>query len=682
MRLRECLALCATLALLACPGEPLQTCEAEGNCPPPEDSSPPMMYVAPAFGLGFDCVAIGCNTTREVLIENRGGGVLSLFSAQLTAGTSPDFALLADAALPIDLGAGQATTLSVVYRPLDAEKDYGLLRLISAAQPPENAVAGQVELPLQVRQNGDPVLGLLRDGDEPDSLVDLAEEDYLLNFGYVTGGTVGTLDLIVANQTSGNAILELIEVAPGAAFEPAFYISPLEPEQQLINPGEHTRVRLQLLPGTTPADLRLYTAELLVRTSDPVYGEVPVRLFGTAMNVPVLEVMPASIELGSTRFQTPKSAQMVIRNGGGVDLVVVPQLVGGGNVGFALAGDGLTMEPIGPFSQASLEVTLDASTGGAVSGLVRLESNDPLRPQRNVALSGFVEAPLLAVSPDPVAFGTLVQGWSAETVVATVSNVGHGALDISDLRFEVGSSSQFSMIGQPGVPAQLLPNDPPLEVQLSYTAFTLGPAQGLLVLDSNSIDYARTEVELTATGVTCEQGCTLPHATPDCFSGACEVGSCESGWHDADIDGKNGCECREESPEIGTFCSGAHDVGTVNDRSTTRSGNLHNADDVDTYFFYAVDHSNACWPWDNDGEIQVNFTSAPAGVEFCVSMIDHQDSGDGCGMGSEQCGLRTWTFDNTSCGGDDDRDVTVRVRVTPGETPGCAEYTVRFKSSM
>jgi hypothetical protein len=46
------------------------------------------------------------------------------------------------------------------------------------------------------------------------------------------------------------------------------------------------------------------------------------------------------------------------------------------------------------------------------------------------------------------------------------------------------------------------------------------------------------------------------------------------------------------------------------------------------------------------------------------------------------CGLRSWNFDDTSCGSGDDRDVTVKVRVTPGATPGCAEYTIRFQSSM
>ena len=40
-----------------------------------------------------------------------------------------------------------------------------------------HAVAGVVELPLRVRQNGDPVLGLYRDGDGGD-LVSVADEDY------------------------------------------------------------------------------------------------------------------------------------------------------------------------------------------------------------------------------------------------------------------------------------------------------------------------------------------------------------------------------------------------------------------------------------------------------------------------------------------------------------------------
>lgn len=683
MKLRGIMAgLLLVLDAAACPGQPVQTCEGDSCDPTSKPTTPPVLYVAPAFGLGFDCVAIGCNQSREVKVENRGGGVLSVVSAQLTAGTSADFSLSAAQPLPWDLGPGQGTSLTVTYRPLDAERDYGLLRVITAAQPPENSNAGPVELPLRVRQNGDPVLGLFRDGSAPDERVDLVEEDLTLNFGYVPGGTVGELDLILSNQTNGNAILELFEVMPGDPFEPAFYFAPLGPEQRFVNPGEDTRVTLQLLPGSTAADLRLYSAQVLVRTSDPVYPEVALRLFGTAMNVPVLEVTPTLVDLGSTRFQTPKSTQIVLRNGGGVPLFVTPHLVAGGNVGFAVSSDGVELPPVGSFEQTTLELTLAASVGGAVTGILHLDSNDPLRPQRAIPLSAFVEAPRLVVSPDPVAFGTLVQGWSSETATVQLSNVGHGTLDLRDVRFEVGSSTQFTLVSRPQVPDQLLPGAPPIEAQISYTAYTLGPAQGLLVVESNSIDYTRTEVQVTGTGVTCEQGCTMPNATPSCITGSCQIGTCQSAYHDADQDPKNGCECREESPEVGSFCSGAHEVGTISDTSTTRSGNLHDPNDMDTYAFFAEDHSNFCWPWEDDGEIEVSFTTAPAGVEFCVSSIDHQTSGSGCGLGSEQCGLRTWKYTNTSCGGDDNRDVTVRVRVTPGQQPGCAAYTVRFRSTM
>ena len=637
------------------------------------------MYVNPSFGLAFDCSAIGCHQARSVHIENQGGGVLSVVSVELVEGTSVDFSLQAEQVLPIELGAGQFVEFAVMYQPQDAVMDSGFLRISAQAVPAEGSVAGEVELPLRVRQSGEPVMSLLREGDSPDQLLDMADEDDVLNFGYVEGGTLKTLDLIVRNDSEGTAILELYDVLPGDNFEPAFYIEPLEPDQHLINAGDSTIVKVQLLPGSASSDLRLYDADIWLTSNDPLQPQRRVRLFGTAKNVPVLSIEPARLDFGSTRFQTPKSAYLTLRNSGGTDLIVTPSLVGGGNVGFALANDGVPLEAVSAFADTSIEVQLDASTGGEVSGVLRLQSNDPLHPSSDVVLHGFVEAPMLAVSPDPVVFGTLVQGWNSGPIPVQISNVGHGTLVIDALRMEVGSSTQFSLNGVPGLPVQLLPEDPPLEVHMDYSAYTLGPAQALLVAESNSIDYARSEVDVTGTGVTCEQGCALPNATPDCFGGSCAIDACDQAYHDADGDPKNGCECRQEDPEVGAFCSSAHDVGTLDDTATTRSGNLHDSSDVDMYFFYAYD--GASWCISDDGEVEVKFDSAPPGIEFCISRVDHQDSGDGCGMGSEQCGLRSWKKDGR-CGSDDDMDVTVRVRVTPGANPGCAAYTLRFRSSM
>jgi len=608
--------------------------------------------------------------------------VLSLTSARLTAGTSPDFSLQPAQPLPIDLGPDERTTLTVTFSPRDARDDLGVLKLFTVAQPEEGAIAGAVDVPLRVRQNGDPAVGLFIEDAQGVERA-LADENFVINFGYVAGGTVGRRDLIVRNLTSGNAILELFEVVSGESFDPAFFISPLEDADLLVNPGEETRVELRLAPGTTREDLRLYGADIIVRTSDPALPEQALRLFGTAMNVALIEVEPEHIEFGSTRLGQPLTRLVTLRNSGGVDLIATPRLVAGANVGFATPDDGVALPPIPAFGEASVEVQLDADQGGAATGLLRFNSNDPLRPEIDIPLNGFVDAPLLAVAPDPIAFGALVQSWSAEPQIARITNEGHGPLEVHSARFEVGSSSQFSLIDPPQLPATLLPDDPAIELSVGYTAYTLGPAEALLVIESDTVDVDRTEVAVTGTGVTCEQGCTLPHATPSCTHGACEIQSCEVGYHDADAVAENGCECHNESPEIGAFCADGDYVGTLKDASKTRIGNLHDLNDIDTYWFYAEDGTDFCVPlFDNDGEIEVDFQSAPEGIEFCVSYIDHQDSGDGCGLGSEQCGLRTWKFDDTSCGGGDDRDVTVRVRVTPDEDPGCAEYTIRFKSGI
>lgn len=671
------LVACGLTTSLGCPGQTVKTCEELGNCEPEGDA--PLLYVSPAFGVGFDCTAIGCNQLREVTVENRGGGVLTLMGADLTMGSSADFSVLPSERLPVDLPPGFGTSVIVTYRPLDAQKDYGMLRL-STMSVPHSDQDSEVEIELKVRQSGDPVLGLYRE-DAEGALVDLAAEDHTISFGFVPGGTSGVRQLVIRNDAEGTAILELFALAPGPDFDSGFVLPTLSAADMLINPGADVTLPIELAPGIAPADARLYDSTIVIRSSDPIYPEKVVRLFGTAIDVPIVDVTPGSIDMGTTRYLTPQTAQIVLRNSGGVDLVVTPLLINGGEYGFSLSSDGAQLPPIGPFEQATLDVNLDASVGGPVDGYVRLNTNDPLRPRIFVSLVGFVNAPLVRVQPAPIVFGDLILTWS-ESAPVEVSNIGHGPLEISDIRLEIGTSTQFALLGRPDFPVTLLPDDPPIELGVDFNAYLLGAAQGQLVVESDSIDYARTEVAINGRGISCQEGCVIPHAEPDCYGGQCGIGDCDPRYHDADGDEKNGCECLEENPEVGAFCSSADEVGTINDTSRTRTGNLHGGSDIDMYWFYAQDHSNWCWLWDPDGYIKVEFTSAPADLEFCVSYVDHQSQGDGCGMGSEQCGLRTWTFSNTSCGGDDDRDITVRVRARPGTNPGCAAYTIRFKSTL
>ncbi|MFZ9888088.1 MAG: hypothetical protein ACO3JL_11350, partial [Myxococcota bacterium] len=67
----------------ACEQSVSGACEGSGPCDagPKADAKPeppPRLYVDPPFGIGFDCVTLGCDETQTFVVENRGGGRLAL----------------------------------------------------------------------------------------------------------------------------------------------------------------------------------------------------------------------------------------------------------------------------------------------------------------------------------------------------------------------------------------------------------------------------------------------------------------------------------------------------------------------------------------------------------------------------------------------------------------------------
>ena len=76
------------LSEIAAPGCRGPTCKVVDD-----NAEPPRLFVDPPFGLGFDCVTLGCDVERRMVVENRGGGTISLALARLSVDTSTDFSL-------------------------------------------------------------------------------------------------------------------------------------------------------------------------------------------------------------------------------------------------------------------------------------------------------------------------------------------------------------------------------------------------------------------------------------------------------------------------------------------------------------------------------------------------------------------------------------------------------------
>jgi hypothetical protein len=194
--------------------------------------------------------------------------------------------------------------------------------------------------------------------------------------------------------------------------------------------------------------------------------------------------------------------------------------------------------------------------------------------------------------------------------------------------------------------------------------------------------------------VTCEQGCPLQNGQPSCGSGSCQVGACDSRFHDANNAFGDGCECGEDlvpggggtRRDVSGTCDTVTNIGPLGDdcadvREVRRTGTLHDETDVDLYFFRATDESEffGCDFGGDSFGVRLRLENAPSGMRVCA-----RQASSGCG-GEDQrrCGGTELFFGggNQIFGGSDTTEFTAWVEWEPGAAPQCGNYTLFAKGN-
>jgi len=259
---------------------------------------------------------------------------------------------------------------------------------------------------------------------------------------------------------------------------------------------------------------------------------------------------------------------------------------------------------------------------------------------------------------------------------------------VNTISFDVGTSSQLSLIDVPSLPQKLAPGDAPLVVTVVMTATNLGSVDGVLLVGSDSIDDPVHRTDIHGSVITCDEGCPTPNGVPSCSSGFCEIGGCNAHFHDPDGNVNDGCECIEDIVgnnvgDIGQACPGL-DIGTLHDgngsgtRSTTRNGTLHDASDGDLFFFRASDDS--CFLCSDNYGADVEL-SGPPGMQLCANF---QQGGNGCGGLPTNCSfseVRGHGQSGIFGSSDNSEDVTVFVLwPANGAQPVCGNYSLHMRA--
>jgi hypothetical protein len=679
-------------ALAGCPTPTVGTnvdCEENpdaAQCQPVDagaEDVPARLYVDPPFGTGFECVAIGCVEERTLTLENRGGRDLHVTLVRTSVETSSEFTLrlhpLVDGFLdtsrelerpspdaPTILKAGAMVAVVVRYAPDDANADEGVLQIDwhDGSESYDDAVQNHVELVLTTRVLGSAVAELT---------------DAVLNFGYTPAGTTKTLHVEITNTTDGNATLEISPPVFASGTSSTFRVDMESPA--FIAAGESLQIPVHFTPSSADA----FFGALYFATNDGGRPQLSIQLKGTAIQGPWYELASPSnfiADFGDLRIGDSRSKDVTIRNLGGLPLFVTPSLEQGAEVGFTTnVSLDVEMPALNPLEERTFTVSSTPTVGGEVSGRLAFSTNDTSLPYDWIDLRTYGIAPDAAFSPTTLAFGSIVQTWIAPAQTVDIWNQGTGEMTISGLEFELGSSSQVKLVNMPTLPMKLAQGDV-VSLSIYVDAITLGPANATLLVHTDSIVEPTRRIDVTATVVSCDEGCPMANGTPSCTTGSCQVGSCFTSFHNADQSFSTGCECSEDAGgDIGGACFDGLNLGTIGDgcysgtKSTTRTGTLHSVDDEDLYHFFAKDDSGTfCDTFDDSFGLRVTLTGPP-GLEFC-----RRTGQDGCGGQNQRvCGNTNWS-DGGSWGSSDDTWVTVWVRWAPGAEPMCGGYSVTFRA--
>lgn len=134
------------------------------------------------------------------------------------------------------------------------------------------------------------------------------------------------------------------------------------------------------------------------------------------------------------------------------------------------------------------------SDGDGVLNLVEIQARTFPGDPKDKPASG---TPVIGVAPTALAFGPVRQGSNA-VLTATITNTGTATLSVTSL--SVGGNAEFSLVGAPAVPLNVVAKGS-AKISVRYAPTNTGLDNGALTIASNDSTHPSTVVALSGNGV-------------------------------------------------------------------------------------------------------------------------------------------------------------------------------------
>ncbi len=243
-----------------------------------------------------------------------------------------------------------------------------------------------------------------------------------VNFGNVGVGKKTTQTISVSN--TGNTT---VSITQATLSNPQFSLTGVTLPMSMAT-GQSGNFTV----GVTPTATGTVTGTLTVQGND---GSAPavVNLSATAVAAAAqISLSSSSVAFGTVTLNSQGNANLTISNIGGSDLTISQISV----TGAEFAASGITPpKTISAGQSGALSLTFHPTTAGAVTGSVKISSNDTTNPTVTVSLAGTGSTTAtgqLQASPAALSFGTVSTGGSA-TQHVTLTNTGTAPVQITSV---------------------------------------------------------------------------------------------------------------------------------------------------------------------------------------------------------------------------------------------------------
>jgi uncharacterized repeat protein (TIGR01451 family) len=309
-----------------------------------------------------------------------------------------------------------------------------------------------------------------------------------LDFGNVLAGTSKTLTVTFANSGTDDTFITDIEIGGQNAADFTASLASLTCANTAsgfkVPAGGSCTVDVTFAPSATGDR----TASLAV-TNTSADGTQTLPLTGTGIN-PQVSLASTSLDFGKQAVGTTSQPKTVTVANTGTTSLTVRDATASGD--FTADATGCTAQPVPPGQACAITVTFSPTATGTRSGTLTITSNAASSPD-TVALSGTGVAPVIAVSPGSLSFGTVPIGTISSPQSVTVTNSGTSGLSVTGATV----TGPFTIASDGCTGGSAIAVGDTCQIAVQFAPANTGPASGTLTINS---DGGTATVALSGSG--------------------------------------------------------------------------------------------------------------------------------------------------------------------------------------